>query len=263
MTAWVRFEHNHQIRIGQIKDGYIASCAPEVRNPFDNPPTNGEQLTVDEVKILMPCLPTKMIALWNNYAALAKKNNLVHPNTPLYLFKPTNSFAGDGAQIVKPKHYDGDVYYEGELGIVIGKLSKDLSNSSDAEDAIFGYTCINDVTAFGLLKEYSGFDQWTRAKGFDGFGIFGPAIATQVNWQTLEIITRIDGQEVQHYSANDMIFNPLEIVVALSRNMTLNPGDIICCGTSLGLGPMLASCTVEVEIPSVGRLRNPYRIEPD
>ena len=258
MAKWLRFKHNEQIRIGQLDGNVIAACSPQVQNPFDHPALSEERLSLDEVEVLTPCLPSKMIALWNNYAALAEKNNLRHPPTPLYLFKPTNSFGGQGDLIIKPKHYDGEVYYEGELGIVIGKAAKDLEHVSDAERAIFGYTCINDVTAFGLLKEYAGFDQWTRAKGFDGFGLFGPVIAADIDWRTLEIITRVDGKEVQHYPACDMILSPPQIVLALSRNMILHPGDIICCGTSIGLGPMPTGCTVEVEIPGIGCLSNPY-----
>ncbi len=258
MSLWVRFEHQNQMKIGCLKGQEIRLCDTNADHPFDTPPLTDQTASLDEVTLLTPCTPSKMIALWNNYAALADKNELPYPKTPLYLFKPANTYAGTGAVIRYPKFYNGEVFYEGELGIVIGKVACDLEDPQAGNDAIFGYTCINDVTAFGLLKEYAGFDQWSRAKGFDGFGIFGPAIATQLDWQDLEIITRVNGNEVQHYPAKDMIFSPPEIVAALSRNMTLYPGDIICCGTSIGLGPMPVGCTVEVEIAGVGCLINNF-----
>ena len=259
MSLWVRLEYRGQIHIGLLEAQNIRLCETKESHPFANPLMTDKVVPLDEVTILTPCSPSKMIALWNNYMALADKNKLSYPPTPLYLFKAPNSFAADGATIYHPKFYEGDVFYEGELGLVIGKTVCNLEDTAGGDDAIFGYTVINDVTAFGLLKEYSGFDQWTRAKSFDGFGIFGPVIATQLDWQELEIITRIDGSEVQHYPAADMIMSPPDIVVALSRNMTLYPGDIICCGTSIGLGPMPDGCIVEVEIAGIGCLKNCYQ----
>ena len=256
MSLWVRFEHRNQIKIGCLEGHEIRLCDTEDDHPFNAPLLTDQTVRLDKVTLLTPCTPSKMIALWNNYAALADKNELPYPKAPLYLFKPANTYAGPEAVIRYPKFYKGEVFYEGELGIVIGKVACNLENPKAGNDAIFGYTCINDVTAFGLLKEYAGFDQWSRAKGFDGFGIFGPAIATQLDWRELEIITRVNGDEVQHYPAKDMIFNPPEVIIALSRNMTLYPGDIICCGTSIGLGPMPVDCTVEVEIVGIGCLTN-------
>ena len=256
MSLWVRFEHQEQIKIGCLEEQEIRFCDTQDDHPFNIPSLTDQIAHMDEVTLLMPCTPSKMIALWNNYAALADANGLSYPETPLYLFKPANTYATTGAVIRYPKFYQGEVFYEGELGIVIGKVAYNLEDTKAGNDAIFGYTCINDVTAFGLLKEHTGFDQWSRAKGFDGFGVFGPAIATQLDWRDLEIITRVNGDEVQHYPAKDMIFNPPEIITALSRNMTLYPGDIICCGTSVGLGPMPAGCSVEVEIAGIGCLTN-------
>ena len=198
-----------------------------------------------------------MPALWNNYHALAREKELAAPDTPLYLLKAPSSFAGPGETIRHPAAYAGDVFYEGELGIVIGRRATAVSPQA-ARAHIFGYTCVNDVTAFGLLKDYPGFDQWTRAKGFDTFGVFGPAIATELDIARAEIVTRVDGAEKQRYPASDMITPPEQIVSALSHNMTLTPGDVICCGTSSGLGPMPRGCTVEVEIAGIGVLRNRY-----
>lgn len=260
MALWVRFRAAATGRtgIGRLDGGRIAVHeGPLFGSSSGSPAPTGEYHERGDVAILTPCTPSKMIALWNNYRALAEEKSLEAPQTPLYLFKPPNTWLAHGQTIRHPAAYDGEVFYEGELGIVIGREAADLS-PQDAAGAIFGYTCINDVTAFGLLKEYPGFDQWSRAKGFDTFGVFGPAIATGLDYRNLEIVTRVNGAEVQRYPASDMILPPPEIVAALSRNMTLLPGDVICCGTSVGLGPMPRGSRVAVEIEGIGSLENPY-----
>jgi len=255
MTLWVRFAQGEQVGFGRLQSEKIEVCEGDM---YSAPKTTGESLGLSEVRLLTPTEPTKMPALWNNYKALAEEKGLNFPETPLYLFKANSSFLTTEEVIQHPASLEEDVFYEGELGIVIGQTAKEV-NEEQAEASIFGYTCINDVTAFSLLKEYDGFDQWTRAKGFDTFGVFGPAVATGLDYRDLVIVTRVDGEERQHYEAGDMMMGPPEIVSRLSRNMTLLPGDVICCGTSCGLGPMPRGCTVEVEIEGIGVLRNEYR----
>ena len=255
MTHWIRFEHNGCIGFGQLENTSIKVCKGDM---FDAPTLTGETVALAEVRILTPTVPSKMPALWNNYRGLADEKGLQYPETPLYLFKANSSFLASGEVIEHPESVTEDVFYEGELGIVIGNAVKNAS-AEEAEQAIFGYTCINDVTAFSLLKEYAGFDQWTRSKGFDTFGVFGPVVATGLDYRDLTIVTRVDGEEKQRYPAADMMMSPIETVSRLSANMTLCPGDVICCGTSIGLGPMPRGCTVEVEIEGIGLLRNQYR----
>jgi 2-keto-4-pentenoate hydratase/2-oxohepta-3-ene-1,7-dioic acid hydratase in catechol pathway len=149
------------------------------------------------------------------------------------------------------------VVYEGELGIVIGKRCKG-ANEEDARQAIFGYTCINDITALDLISKDASFAQWTRAKCFDGFGAFGPVIATGLDWKSLNVRTLLNGRERQNYPCSDMIFSPEQIVHALSQDMTLEPGDVIACGTSLGVLPMKPGSVVEVSIEGIGTLRSTY-----
>ena len=144
--------------------------------------------------------------------------------------------------------------YEGELGIVIGTLCHDADEATAAA-AIFGYTCVNDVTALDLFGDPV-FPQWARAKSCDSFGPVGPAIATALEWRDLVIRTRLGGRERQNYPASDMILSPPVIVSMLSREITLHPGDLIACGTSLGALPMKAGMVVEVEIAGIGVLRN-------
>ena len=109
-----------------------------------------------------------------------------------------------------------------------------------------------------IVKKDPSFPQWTRSKSFDTFGVFGPVVATGLNPSTLSIRTTLDGQERQHYSVDDLFFRPTQIVSAVSQDVTLHPGDVICCGTSVGVGSMKPGCTVEVTIDGIGTLRNRY-----
>ena len=145
--------------------------------------------------------------------------------------------------------------FEGELGIVIGKRATAV-DADDAPACIFGYTCINDVTAAQLLDEDPNFVQWTRAKGFDTFGCIGPAIATGIDLDTARVRTVLDGTERQNYPLSDMIFAPAQIVAAVSRDLTLLPGYVIACGTSVGVGSMKDGAVVTVTIDGIGTLSN-------
>ena len=255
VAAWIRFEHRGRRGFGRLNGDAVQVHEGDL---FASPAATGEVLPLASVRLLTPTAPSKMPALWNNYHALATEKGLAAPDTPLYLLKANSSFLATGETIRHPPGLAEDVFYEGELGIVVGR-TPERADPAAAEKCIFGYTCVNDVTAFSLLKDYPGFDQWTRAKGFDTFGVFGPAVATGLDWRQLRIVTRVDGEERQNYPASDMILPPAEIVAALAAAMTLLPGDVICCGTSQGLGPMPRGCTVEVEIDGIGALSNPYR----
>jgi len=141
---------------------------------------------------------------------------------------------------------------------VIGKRCYQVSEN-DAAAFIFGFTCINDVTALDLITEEPSFPQWTRAKSFEGFGAFGPVIATGLQPEDLAVRTILNGQERQNYPISDMIIPPLRVVSLLSHDMTLLPGDVICCGTSLGVGAMKGPRDeVEMGIDPIGTLRNVF-----
>ena len=147
--------------------------------------------------------------------------------------------------------------FEGELGIVIGRRAKDLA-PEEAAAAIFGYTCVNDVTALEILTRDATFAQWVRAKSCDTFGVFGPVISTGQDPQELIVRTILNGKERQNYPCSDMIFNPVQIVSMISRELTLYPGDVIACGTSIGVGPMRSGQTIEIVIDGIGTLRNQF-----
>jgi 2-keto-4-pentenoate hydratase/2-oxohepta-3-ene-1,7-dioic acid hydratase in catechol pathway len=252
---WVRFEHQGRVRIGSVEDQTIAVHEGDL---FACPTGTGERVELGVARILTPCDPSKMICLWNNFPALAAKLNVPAPDEPLYLLKAPSALLAHGEPIRRPKSYAGKIVYEGELGIVIGKRCTNASEA-EAENCIFGYTCINDVTAADIINKNPTFAQWARAKSFDTFGVFGPAIATGIDPMTLRVHTILNGEERQNYAVNEMFFPPVRLVSLLSHDMTLLPGDIIACGTSLGVGTMKGPRdTIEVSIVGVGTLRNDF-----
>ena len=251
---WMRYEVDDLAGFGLLDDGQIAVCQGDMFGVFER---TGESLSLTNVTTLTPCVPGKLIGLWNNYHAQAVKQGLSIPVEPLWFIKAASSYCAHMQPFSAPASYNGRVVYEGELGLVIGKTCKDVS-LDEAADAIFGLTCINDVTALDLLTRDASFAQWTRAKSFDTFGIFGPVIATGLDWQTLNIRTLVNGRERQNYPCSDMIFSPAQIIASLAREMTLNVGDVIACGTSLGVLPIKPGTVVEVVIDGIGILRNTF-----
>ena len=254
MAQWIRFEQDGTTGFGTLSGDTIAV---HTGNLFENPTASGATLSIDEVDLLPPAPAGKMVALWNNSRAMAEKTGQTEPPEPLYFIKANGSYLGPGGTIRKPRSYDGKVVYEGELGIVIGRECRAVG-AAGAAACIFGYTCINDVTAVGILGKDPSFPQWTRAKSFDTFGVFGPAVATGLDPSSLSIRTVLNGQERQNYPVTDLFFPPDRIVSAISQDMTLHPGDVICCGTSVGVGSMKPGSTVEVTIDGIGTLRNRY-----
>jgi len=252
MTHWLRFEHDKHIGFGVLEADLITVFAGDM---FDDPKPTGHKLALDAVRLLPPTQASKMIALWNNYHALAEKLAQAIPQEPLYFIKASNSYLPHEGLIKRPVGYDGKIVFEGELGIVIGKTCSN-ADLDQAQASIFGYTCVNDITALELLNRDASFAQWTRAKSCDTFGIFGPVIATDLDPQSLTVRTLLNGRERQSYACSDMIFSPSQIVSILSRELTLFPGDVIACGTSLGVGPMRGGNVVEVIIDGIGSLRN-------
>ncbi len=252
---WLRFSRDRAAGFGTLSNGVIAvhrGCM------FDAPEPTGECLPLDSVRLLAPSEPSKMIALWNNFGALGAKLGLMAPPEPLFLIKAPSSYAGPDATVGRPAGYDGRVVFEGELAIVVGATCHNATTEV-AGAAIFAYTCVNDITAADILNKDPTFPQWTRAKSFDGFGPFGPVIATGLRPEELTVRTVLNGRERQSYPIADMLFPAATLVSRLSQDMTLLPGDLICCGTSLGLGAMREPRnTVEVSIAGIGTLRTFY-----
>ena len=213
-------------------------------------------LPLSTIQLLTPVQPTKIIALWNNFHALGEKLKLAAPAEPLYFIKAPNSYLDPNGTIRKPAG-DGKVVFEGELGIVIGKTCKAVSETQ-ALDHVLGYTCANDVTAADILNRDASFAQWVRTKGFDTFCPFGPAVASGLDPAKLVVRTLLNGEVRQDYPISDMRFSVQQLVSLISQDMTLYPGDIILCGTSIGVGSMKPGSTVVVEIAGIGRLSNRF-----
>jgi len=254
MAQWLRFTHHNKPGFGQLSGEQIQVHSGDM---FAHSQATGEMIPLAAVEIDIPCVPSKMIAMVDNFHALVTKLEHQVPAEPLYFLKGNNSFLANGQTIRTPKSYSGKVVYEGELGIVIGKHCHEASES-EAQQSIFGYTCINDVTAIEILNRDLGYAQWTRSKSFNTFGVFGPYITSGIDPMTLSIKTILNDQERQNYPVSDMIFPPAKLVSLISQDVPLEPGDIIACGTSVGVGSMKPGSQVSIIIDGVGRLDNTF-----
>jgi 2-keto-4-pentenoate hydratase/2-oxohepta-3-ene-1,7-dioic acid hydratase in catechol pathway len=250
---WVRFEHAGRLRFGTLQGDRVHEHEGDM---FGHSAATGATWPWSDVDLRAPVQPTKVIALWNNFHALGEKLKLPEPAEPLYLLKAPNSWFHHRGAIRKPL-CDGKVVFEGELGIVIGKTSTAVPLER-ALDHVFGYTCANDVTVADILNRDASFAQWVRAKGFDTFCPMGPVVATGLDPATLSVRTWLNGELRQDYPISDMRFPVQQLVSLISHDMTLHPGDVILCGTSIGVGSMKPGSTVEVEIGGIGRLSNRY-----
>jgi len=203
-------------------------------------------------RLLEPVTPSKIVCIGRNYAAHAKELGNDVPDEPLIFLKPPSSLLAPGAAIVLPRASQR-VEHEAEIGIVIGKLTRAVS-LDDALQAVYGITCINDVTARDLQRKDV---QFTRAKSFDTFCPVGPWIETELALDSLVVSGRVNGELRQHAPVSDMVFSLVKLIAFISHVMTLEAGDLIATGTPEGVGPLLAGDSAEVEVSGVGVLRNP------
>ena len=253
IQRWLRFQHLDTVRFGTLEGNKIRVYQGDM---FDYPTMSPYCLHIDDVTLLTPVVPGKVLAMWNNFHALGKKLGLEPPPEPLYLLKTPNSYLAPGATIRQPL-CDAKVAFEGELAIVIGQTCFNVAEE-DAMQYVFGYTCANDVTVNDIIKRDPTFPQWVRAKGFDTFCPFGPVIATGLDPAMLVVRTFLNSEVRQDYPVNDMVFSVAQLVSRISRDMTLDPGDILLCGTSVGVGSMRPGSIIEVEIDGIGKLSNRF-----
>jgi len=211
----------------------------------------GERFALGDVRLIAPILPSKVIALGRNYAAHAEELGHEVPERPLIFLKPSTSVIGTGDLIRLPPDSD-QVEHEAELAIVIGALAKDVPREK-ANDAIFGYTCANDVTARDQQRADI---QFTRAKGYDSFCPIGPWIETTLDASSLTVRALVNGHEKQNGNTKDMIFDIPTIISYISHVMTLVPGDVILTGTPEGVGRIVDGDTVTISIDGIGDLTN-------
>ncbi|MCL2010334.1 MAG: fumarylacetoacetate hydrolase family protein [Synergistaceae bacterium] len=201
-----------------------------------------------------PLDPAKIWCIGLNYREHAKETNMQIPDEPCVFMKPRTCLVAHGESVKIPM-WAGRVDYEGELAVVIGKPCRNV-NEEKALEHVLGYSCFNDVSARELQRKDG---QWTRSKGFDTFGPFGPALLLKKTLPTgTEVTTRLNGTVVQNSLLEDMIFSVPAVVSHLSRFATLEPGDVIVTGTPSGIGPVKPGDVVEISIGGIGTLKNPF-----
>ena len=218
---------------------------------FEDPVPTGEEVPFDDVRLLAPVLPSKLVGVGKNYAAHAAEFDSEVPEEPLLFLKPSTAVIGPNDPI-RLLPISRRIDYEGELAVIIGRIAKNV-RTEDAYKHILGYTCANDVTLRDLQKTD---DQWARAKGFDGSCPLGPWIETDLDPTDVRVETRLNGEVRQAGQTSDMAFGVATLIEYITSFMTLLPGDAILTGTPEGVGRLSAGDVVEVEVDGVGTLSN-------
>ncbi len=198
--------------------------------------------------------PGKIVCVGRNYREHARELGNEVPKDPLIFLKPPSSVVWAGDAIELPSQSE-KVDYEGEIGIVIGKALRQVSEDA-AREGIRSVIAVNDVTARDLQKSDG---QWTRAKGFDTFCPLGEESSSVPDLSTLSVVTRVNGAVRQSGNASEMVFSIPFLLAYISRIMTLEPGDLVATGTPSGVGALAPGDVVEIEIPGVSRVSNPVR----
>jgi 2-keto-4-pentenoate hydratase/2-oxohepta-3-ene-1,7-dioic acid hydratase in catechol pathway len=222
--------------------------------PFD-PLRTGDSLgSLDDLPLLAPAMPSKIVCVGRNYAAHAAEHGADVPPEPLLFLKPPSAVIAPGAGIVLPD-LSSQVEHECELALVIGRRCRAVSEEN-AWGQVLGITCGNDVTARDLQRADA---QWTRGKGFDTFCPLGPWIVTGLGEEEigrLEVSCTVNGEVRQRANTEQMMFSPAFLIAFITQVMTLEPGDVIMTGTPSGVGPLHSGDRVEVYIEGVGTLKN-------
>jgi len=229
------------------KDGLVRGGSYSIEHGIVS---GGEVIPLEDVELLTPCQPSKIICVGLNYVEHARELKMTLPEEPIIFLKPPTAALSPGGEIIYPPS-SRQVDYEGELAVVIGKMGRNIP-ADEAEGHILGYTCFNDVTARDLQQRDT---QWTRAKSFDTFAPFGPWIAS-IDPSGVDIETRVNGETVQKSNTSDLIFGVPRLIEFISGIMTLQPGDVIATGTPPGVGQLHLGDLVEVEIEGIGVLEN-------
>jgi len=251
----IRFTAQSKVKYGLLTDGVVQGIQGSPFTRFKSPaPTfklDDSVYNLNDVRLLAPCLPSKIVCIGLNYRKHAEEVKLPIPTVPLIFIKPSTAIIAPYTKIMLPHHWKR-IDYEGELAIVIGNKTKDVSESQ-AKNHILGYTCFNDVSDRQAQRDDG---QWTRSKSYDTFAPIGPWIETDIDPDDLKIETRLNNELRQSARTSDFIFGVSKIVSFISGIMTLLPGDVIASGTPSGIGPMEPGDMVEVTIEKIGTLRN-------
>lgn len=250
MAIYARFDHNGKKSYGTVSDGRVEELQGGL---FEPPQFTGRHFALDEVKLLAPCEPPKILAVGQNYITHLGERKT--PKNPEIFYKPISSLQHPGGPIEIPADAE-DVHFEGELVVVIGKTVRNATRA-EAAAAVFGVTCGNDVSDRNWQRGAGKDVQWWRAKGCDTFAPLGPVIVTELDYADLLLTTRRNGEVVQQQSTRDLIFDVPTVIGFISRYLTLAQGDIIYTGTPGNTRRMQPGDVMEVEIEGIGVLRSP------
>jgi 2-keto-4-pentenoate hydratase/2-oxohepta-3-ene-1,7-dioic acid hydratase in catechol pathway len=241
---------DEELSYGVLEGEAVALLSSHPFGPFE---PDGRVLRVEDVRLLAPVLPSKVVAVGRNYAEHVREmGGDAPPSEPMVFLKPSTSVIGPGEPIALPWQSER-VEHEAELAVVIGRLCRDVPEDRVA-DVVLGYTCANDVTARDLQRADG---QWGRAKGFDTFCPLGPWIETAFDPEDAAIECQVNGESRQSGSTGDMVHSVTELVAWISSVMTLLPGDVILTGTPAGVSAITAGDVVRVTIDGIGTLENP------
>jgi 2-keto-4-pentenoate hydratase/2-oxohepta-3-ene-1,7-dioic acid hydratase in catechol pathway len=254
----LRFKKDGKEKTGVIINGGMVEIHLPLleasQAPFDDLERK-EFYSMEEVKIIPPVQPSKVVCVGLNYRDHAEELNMDLPEEPiLFLKPPTTVISQEGSIIYPPQSHQVD--YEAELAVIIGREASFVSQKN-AFDYIAGYTALNDVTARDLQQKDG---QWTRAKSFDTFCPLGPWMETEMDPSDQNISLKLNDDVKQNSNTKNMIFPVDELMEYISHIMTLNPGDVIATGTPPGVGPMKVGDVVEVTVAGVGTLRNEVKV---
>ena len=244
----VRFWDGNQIAFGKLENDKVKIIEGDV---FGGYKIGNKEYEVQQIQILAPCDPTKVVCIGLNYFDHANELSMPVPKTPVVFLKPPSSITGPNTNVFYPPGCTR-LDYEAELAVVIGQITRYIE-PHQASDRILGFTCSNDITARNLQPKDG---QWTLAKSFDTFCPIGPFIETELEPNNLEIKLFLNGEQKQSSNTSEMIFNIEHLISYISKHMTLFPGDVVITGTPAGVGPMNVGDVVEVEIERLGKLTN-------
>lgn len=213
------------------------------------------EIATAEIKFLPPSVPSKIVCVGRNYAEHARELGNAVPTEPLLFLKAPTSLITDGEPIIIPTQSD-QVEHEGELAVIIKRKLKNIRADENPLEYVFGYACLNDVTARDLQKRDV---QFTRAKSFDTFCPIGHFFETDLNPNSLNLTVRVNAAPTQTGNTAEMVFNVPQLIRYISQQMTLLPGDVIATGTPSGVARLKGGDLCEVEIEGIGILRNPVQ----
>ncbi len=218
--------------------------------------TDRYDLEADDIDILPPCTPSKIVCIGRNYADHADEMDSAVPDRPLLFLKPPNAIASHGDTVTVPAGKDR-IDYEAELGVVIGRQCRHVEQA-DAMDVIDGFTCVNDISNRDDQRQEQ---NWVRGKAFDGGAPLGPVLATPDEVPAdAAVRSRVNGKLKQDGSRDALIFSIPELIAEITAYLTLEPGDVIATGTPEGVGPLEDGDTVDIEVEGVGTLTHDVRV---